>query len=145
MAVGGQDDDRRSRVRRDLAGGRQAIETGHLDVEKDGVGKRPPAHLDRPMTIADHRDHIVAQRFQLILQSNRDWFFVIRDQNTIRPSHRRNPSGHNQGDEDLITQIECRFIANLARHVRKSRDRDCPARSAQDRYNQSPIAELAKS
>ncbi len=50
------------------------------------------------------------KRFQLILQSDRDWFFVVRDQNTIRPSHRHIPSGHNQGDEDLITQIVCRFI-----------------------------------
>jgi hypothetical protein len=62
------------------------------------------------MTIADHRDHIVAQRLQLILQSDRDCFFVIRNQNTIRPSHRRNPSGHYQGNQDRIMQFEYRFL-----------------------------------
>ena len=72
-------------------GGRQTVKPGHLDVHERDIGKCAPAHLDCPLTIADHGYNIVAQRFQLVLQTHRDCLFVIRDQNSIGTRHRRYP------------------------------------------------------
>ena len=121
-------------IDRDLPGRRQAVEPRHLDVQKDGVREGPPTHLDRAMAVTDDGHHVVAQRFQLILQSDRDWFLVVRDQNTIRPSHRRIPSGHNQGDEDLnhANRMPLLEISKPLRESRRKKHRPANTITADD-------------
>ena len=91
MPVGRDDDHGRSRILGDLPGRRQSVHAGHLDVEKDRVGKCSAAHLDGALAVIDHGHDVVAQGFKLILQSRGDWFLVVRDHKTIRPRHRRSP------------------------------------------------------
>ena len=68
VAVGGEDDHRRAGVLRDLAGGREAVEAGHLDVHHDHVGQRAAADLDRALAVVHHGHHVVAQGLELALE-----------------------------------------------------------------------------
>ena len=92
MPVGRDDDHGSSRVLRDLPRGGQAIHSRHLDIKEDGIGECSPAHLHGTLTVVDHGHDIVAQRFELILQTGGDRLLVVRDDKTIRPRHRRYPS-----------------------------------------------------